>query len=74
MAGQTLMNPVTEEVVRREIAERAYQFYEARGCQDGHDLQDWLRAEKEILAIQTGSDTEPTESLQRGVRIQSRVI
>jgi DUF2934 family protein len=35
----------TEQLVR----ERAYQLYEQRGCEQGHDLDDWLRAEAEIL-------------------------
>jgi hypothetical protein len=30
------------------IRERAYELYEARGREDGHDLEDWLRAEDEI--------------------------
>jgi hypothetical protein len=29
------------EFVRRT----AYAFYEERGCVDGHDIEDWLRAE-----------------------------
>jgi HSP20 family molecular chaperone IbpA len=31
------------------LARRAYEFYEARGGEDGHDLDDWLRAESELL-------------------------
>jgi Protein of unknown function (DUF2934) len=31
-----------------QIRERAYELYEARGREDGHDLEDWLRAEEEI--------------------------
>jgi hypothetical protein len=31
------------------IRERAYQLYEVGGRQPGHDEQDWLRAEQEIL-------------------------
>jgi hypothetical protein len=30
------------------IRERAYQFFEARGRQPGHELDDWLQAEREI--------------------------
>jgi hypothetical protein len=30
------------------IRARAYQLYEARGRDNGHDLEDWLRAEKEV--------------------------
>jgi hypothetical protein len=29
--------------------ERAYELYESRGRKPGHDVQDWLRAESEIL-------------------------
>jgi hypothetical protein len=30
------------------IREAAYQFYEARGRLDGHDLEDWLAAEAAV--------------------------
>jgi DUF2934 family protein len=36
------------EAVVEQIRCRAYELYEARGCEDGHDLEDWLRAEDEI--------------------------
>lgn len=32
------------------VAERAYERYVARGAQDGQDVEDWLEAEREILA------------------------
>jgi hypothetical protein len=32
-----------------QIQLRAYERYEARGREDGHDLEDWLLAEAEIL-------------------------
>jgi len=35
-------------IVLEQIAQRAYELYEARGREDGHDLEDWLRAESEI--------------------------
>ena len=28
---------------------RAYRFFEERGYEHGHDLEDWLRAEAEVL-------------------------
>jgi hypothetical protein len=31
---------------RDEIARLAYEFYEARGRRDGHDVDDWLSAEQ----------------------------
>ena len=35
---------LTKDIVRA----RAYRFYEERGRQDGHDREDWFRAEAEI--------------------------
>jgi hypothetical protein len=32
----------------QQIRIRAYQLYEARGREDGHELDDWLRAEEEF--------------------------
>lgn len=29
-----------------EIARLAYEFYERRGREDGHDVEDWLEAEQ----------------------------
>ena len=34
--------------VEEEIRQRAYELFEARGGQQGHELEDWLRAEQEI--------------------------
>ena len=31
-----------------QVKLRAYELYEARGRENGHELEDWLRAEKEI--------------------------
>ncbi len=33
---------------REKIAKRAYELYEQRGRQDGHETEDWLQAEQEI--------------------------
>jgi hypothetical protein len=49
---------LTENIIR----ERAYQFYEERGYEHGHDLEDWLRAEAETFgkkpAAAGAQDTE----------------
>jgi hypothetical protein len=34
--------------LRNEIACRAYELYLQRGCEDGRDVDDWIRAEKEL--------------------------
>jgi hypothetical protein len=31
-----------------DIAKRAFEIYCERGCQDGHDVEDWLQAEREL--------------------------
>ena len=31
-----------------DIARRAFEIYCQRGCQHGHDLEDWLQAEGEL--------------------------
>jgi DUF2934 family protein len=33
---------------QREIARRAYDLYLARGSEPGHDIDDWLQAEREL--------------------------
>ena len=32
-----------------DIAGRAYALYLARGSENGHDVEDWLQAESELL-------------------------
>ena len=41
------------------IAQRAHEIYEARGGQEGKDLDDWLQAEREIDAEIEAAETEP---------------
>ena len=38
--------------IEERIRKRAYQLYEERGSYDGFALDDWLRAEREILGAQ----------------------
>ena len=33
--------------LQERIRTRAYELYEQRGCEDGRELDDWLRAEAE---------------------------
>ena len=51
--------PNSTELTDR-ISRRAYELFEARGCEHGHDREDWLQAEAEIFAErQTGMGGEP---------------
>ncbi len=37
--------------IEREIQSRAYELYEQRGKKDGYELDDWLKAEAEVLQM-----------------------
>lgn len=39
-----------EPILEHEIRIRAYDLYEQRGKRDGLALEDWLRAEAEVLS------------------------
>ncbi len=43
------------EVSESDIARRAFELYCARGCQDGHDVDDWLSAERELREAATST-------------------
>ncbi len=40
----------TVTVPTSAVARRAYDLYLARGCEHGHDMDDWLQAERELQA------------------------
>lgn len=46
----TTANRTTEcsAELNEQIRCRAYELYEQRGREDGHDLEDWLKAESEV--------------------------
>lgn len=59
-------NQMTEKVkktldrtFKKLVAERAYQKWEARGRQEGGELQDWLEAEKEVAQQLKGGKKLP---------------
>jgi Protein of unknown function (DUF2934) len=41
--------PSVLENVRQRITRRAYENFIERGCADGHDIDDWLNAEREMI-------------------------
>jgi hypothetical protein len=48
-----------------QIRERAYKIYLARGCEHGHDVSDWIEAERELTGSgeQQGSGKRKARSL-----------
>lgn len=51
------------ESIRHSIAYRAYELYEARGREGGHELEDWFRAEAEVLQPVPVEITEAKDQL-----------
>ena len=49
----TEISELQEFELEYQIRLRAYELYEKRGREDGHELEDWLRAEKEITQKKT---------------------
>jgi hypothetical protein len=39
-----------KELSKEDVAHRAYELYTQRGCEPGKDVEDWIRAEKELGA------------------------
>jgi hypothetical protein len=52
MTNATRKPPTTvagdPQEVQHQIRQRAYELYVERGSEDGHELDNWLRAEQEI--------------------------
>lgn len=44
---EDLMHETNLEL-EQKIRQRAYELYEGRGCEEGHELEDWLKAESEV--------------------------
>ncbi|HKW68571.1 MAG TPA: DUF2934 domain-containing protein [Terriglobales bacterium] len=34
--------------IDERIRQRAFELFQLRGCQDGHDFDDWMEAEAEV--------------------------
>lgn len=46
-----------KEPAKEQIALRAYEFYLARGCEHGMDVDDWLAAENELILDEVLSES-----------------
>ena len=49
-----------------QIEKRAYELYLERGCEDGHDLTDWLAAQIELTGLWEQSDTPKSKARPAG--------
>ena len=46
--GQPVADGVTPAPRQERIAQRAYALYERRGGEPGHEVEDWLQAERDV--------------------------
>ena len=51
----------SQELTEEYIRVRAYEIWERRGCLHGHDIEDWLQAEAEILGKKPTASEEGKE-------------
>src|SRR6478752_6173296 len=54
----------------RRIAAAAFALYERRGRQGGHELDDWLAAEQQILRIEIPKTFEVAQRTNREAHLQ----
>jgi hypothetical protein len=63
-AGSTQSSPSSagsgRDVSANDISARAYELYERRGREDGHDWDDWLEAENELRARRRAPGPTPS--------------
>lgn len=48
-AQRTAKTDLVTRVPVEAISHRAYKLFQARGSEDGHDVEDWLVAEAELF-------------------------
>ena len=62
------------ELSTEEIACRAHELYVRRGSEDGKDVEDWLRAEKELSDQPSGEAARPrvAQASRNGPKLMSR--
>jgi hypothetical protein len=48
--------------IKEQIEARAYELYLERGGEDGHALEDWFTAERELIQEHAKSDSTPLKA------------
>jgi HSP20 family molecular chaperone IbpA len=53
--------------IAERVRQRAYEIFQGRGCAEGHSLDDWLQAEREII------ESPDTELMEKDGNFQIRI-
>jgi hypothetical protein len=54
-----------KDMLNNEIAQRAHELFMRRGCEPGHDLDDWLQAERELDGPARSASEDWREDLRK---------
>ncbi len=54
-SSQKAISTVEPRMIEEKVRARAYELFNARGREDGRDLEDWLRAEEEVTGRTSSS-------------------
>jgi hypothetical protein len=64
---KSVKTDVAASVCAHDIGHRAYGLFQARGGQHGHDVEDWLHAEADLLSSsQTAAWVNPSKPRPEG--------
>jgi len=59
---RAIVSPISNtgslELTEDSIRQRAYELYEQRGFEHGHDMDDWLQAEAEVMSKKPIDDAD----------------
>jgi sporulation protein YlmC with PRC-barrel domain len=76
----TSQHPMTQEATQQAIEKKAYELYERRGREPGHEVEDWAEAEKQVAetgtpeeSSRTGFGTESGQQLRRTEGVPGQV-
>ncbi len=65
---RTVANASSQKPTQQQIAVAAFHLYMENGCREGHDLEDWLCAERMLTQkVEAVSQTQISEPARNGV-------
>jgi hypothetical protein len=71
---QQVKNVVRQLPTQEEIAQRAKQIFQDRGSQSGHEVDDWLQAEYELVQLPVNKIAEIAPAQANKGRIRNSAL